>query len=88
MRIWGRCRLRSFSVLDHVGPLLRTPALRAAVDVGIDGKCGMVKGLGHHDRGCFMADAGERFQRFKTFRDFALVFLDQDLGELPDRLSL
>ena len=52
------------------------------MDVGIDGDCGNVEGLRHHDRGGFVTNAGERFECGETFWNAGLVFCDKDLGEV------
>jgi len=41
------------------------PPLGAAMNVGVDRKGGMIKGLGHDHGGGLMTDAGERFERRK-----------------------
>lgn len=58
------------------------PTFGEAVDVGIDGKGSYTERLGHDDRGGFVADAGQRFERGEIRRDRAAVGFDEDTGKL------
>ena len=43
------------------------------MNVGVNRERGYIKGLGHHDRGRFMAHARKGFKVFKRCRDLATV---------------
>ena len=60
-RVAGKEALEVVLGFYNVFAAAKAPAFGAAVDVGIDGKSGMVKGLRHDDGSCFMANARKLF---------------------------
>ena len=73
---------------DHIFPGTKGPAIHQAVDVSIDRKRGFTKGLGHHHRGRFVPYARQGFQGVQVWRDFPLIFFQQNLRKLMNRLGL
>ena len=74
----GEGALQVFFGFDDVFPGGQFPSLGEAVDVGIDGKGGDAKGLAHHDRGGFVADAGKGLEGRKVGGDLPRMLCDDD----------
>ena len=60
--------------LLHIFATGQPPARGEAVNVGIHGKSGLAKGLVHDHGGCFVAHAGQFFERVEGGGDTAVVF--------------
>src|SRR6266404_2608268 len=56
--------------------------------MSIDWKSGLVKALGHDDRGGFMPNTGKCFKFFESVWDMSVVLLNELLGKIPDRFCL
>ena len=87
----GFGRVEFFEValdLDDVGAAGEFPAQREAVDVSVDGKCGVVEGLNHEDGGGFVADAGEVFEFLEGARNLAGVAGEEEAGHFADIFRL
>ncbi len=63
-------------------------AVAEAEDMGIDGHGGLAESDVEHDVGGFAADAGEGFEGGTIVRDFAVVLVEQGLGEGGDVFRL
>jgi len=81
---WKQLFQISLGLLD-VFPIGQPPSLGQAVNVSVDGKCGYVEGLCHHDTCCFMTHTRQRLQGIEVLGDFAVVLVDQNFRQLRDR---
>ncbi len=86
--LFGKEALEIFFRLLDAFAGAQPPALGAAVDVGVDGEGGLMKGLCHHHGGGFVADAGELFEGGEGFGHLTLVALKQDFRQIPNRVRL
>ena len=72
----------------HGLPCAELPPLGQPVDVSIYGKTRLIERLGHDDLSGLVPYPGELLQLFQDGRDDAAMFLNEDLGQVPDSLGL
>ena len=67
--------------LLNAGAGTKAPALRKAVDVGVNRKGWNPEGLRHHHACCFVANAWKSLEFLKARRHLAVVNVHENLGE-------
>lgn len=75
--VFRKQALEIFLCLSDCFSLAKAPSMSATVDVGVDGKGGLIKRLGHDNGGCFVPHAGQLFQLLKSLWDFSFMMLDE-----------
>ena len=66
----------------------KAPALGEAVNVRVHGEGGNLEGVNHHDACRLVTDTGERLKFFEGAGNLAVVFFDEDFGQVKNILAL